>query len=150
MTDIRKYSKLSSDPSFRLLRLLFCSPRKCTVRWRLTGRDFSDTHSLQSLFFFTLTVAQQVVKEEVLRTLELAYETSLKFLLYFLRRVAVYRIVCGNCFLPNYITNSIWTTCKSDAAFRSVPLTFVARGVYPAKTQGLSVTQVECYFSIIT
>lgn len=115
-----------------------------------TGREVSDTHSLQSPYFSTASrLRNKWWKKKCceLWNLQLTKHPS-SSLLRFLRRVSVYRIFCGNCFLPDYVTNSIWT--KFDAAFRSIPLTFVARGVYPVKTRGLPVTEVKCYFSVIT
>lgn len=132
--------------------LFFFSPPKCTLRkffdLQPPGPDFSFTHSLQSLCFSTASrLRNKWWKKKCCELSNLLTKHPSRSLLRFLRRVSVYHIFCGHCFLSNYVTSSIWT--KFDAAFRSIPLTWVARGVYPAKTRGLPVTEVKSYFSII-
>lgn len=89
MTELRKYSKLSSNSSFRRTRFFFflCSPRnvKCVGSFLILHsasffRIFPTPTRSSPYFLFSLTVTQQVLKGEVLWTLEPAYETSLKFL----------------------------------------------------------------------
>lgn len=153
MPELRKCSKLSSNPSFRLLRFfifLFSTQMHAAYVFDLQppGPDFSFTHSLQSLRFSTASrLRNKWWKKKCCELSNLLTKHPSRSLLRFLRRVSVYHIFCGHCFLPNYVTSSIWT--KFDAAFRSIPLTWVARGVYPAKTRGLPVTEVKSYFSII-
>ena len=142
MPELRKWSKVSSHPSFRLFCFSYSVLHANGTLCRLlippsTGREISDTHSLQSLYFSTASrLRNKWWKKRCCELSNLLTKHPSSSLLCFLRRVLVYRIFFGNCFLPNYVTNSIWT--KFDAAFRSIPLTCVARGVVSGEESGFA------------